>query len=34
VGQTVTAKNGKKYKYLGGNYNDIANSYQEVSGGE
>jgi hypothetical protein len=34
VGQTVTAKNGKKYKYLGGNYNDITNSYQEVSGGE
>lgn len=30
VGQTITAKNGKKYKYIGGNYNDIENSYMEV----
>lgn len=29
-GQVVTAKNGKKYKYVGGNYNDITNSYVEL----
>lgn len=36
VGQTIKATNGKSYKYLGGNYNDIANSYVEVksAGGE
>lgn len=32
-GQTVKAKNGKSYKYIGGNYNDIQNSYEEVSDG-
>lgn len=31
VGQIVKGKDGKNYKYIGGNYNDIANSYMEVS---
>lgn len=30
VGQTIKATNGKSYKYLGGNFNDITNSYMEV----
>jgi hypothetical protein len=30
VGQVVKGKNGKSYKYIGGNYNDIANSYMEL----
>lgn len=30
VGQTIKATNGKSYKYIGGNFNDIANSYTEV----
>lgn len=34
VGQVVTAKNGEKYKYLGGDYNDIQNSYEKISQGE
>ena len=34
VGQTVKGKNGKSYKYIGGNYNDIANSYMEVGSAE
>lgn len=29
-GQVVKAKNGKNYKYLGGNMNDIENSYMEM----
>jgi hypothetical protein len=33
VGQVVTAKNGKSYKYLGGDFNDIENSFQEVKNG-
>lgn len=34
VGQTVKGKNGKNYKYIGGNYNDITNSYMEVGSAE
>lgn len=30
-GQIVKAKNGKSYKYIGGDYNDITNSYVEVA---
>lgn len=33
VGQVIQGKNGKSYKYLGGNFNDIANSYMEVKVG-
>lgn len=33
VGQTLKAKNGKTYKYLGGDYNDISGSYQEIPSG-
>lgn len=33
VGQVVKAKNGKSYKYVGGNYNDISNSYMEIPSG-
>lgn len=29
VGQTIKAVNGKSYKYIGGNYNDISGSYME-----
>ena len=34
VGQVVKAKNGKSYKYLGGDFNDIEKSYQEVMNGK
>lgn len=34
VGQVVTAKNGEKYRYIGGDYNDIKNSYEKVTQGE
>ena len=34
VGSVVKAKNGKSYKYLGGDFNDIENSYMEVSSGK
>lgn len=34
VGQVVKAKNGKSYKYLGGDFNDISNSYTEVGSGK
>ena len=34
VGQVVKAKNGKSYKYLGGDFNDIEKSYQEVMSGQ
>lgn len=30
AGQTVKGKNGKSYKYLGGDYNDIEHSYMEL----
>lgn len=32
VGQIVQGKDGKNYKYLGGNYNDIVGSYEVVRG--
>lgn len=34
VNQIVKGVNGKSYKYIGGNYNDIANSYVEVPDGK
>lgn len=33
VGQVVKAKNGKSYKYIGGDFNNIKSSYMEVPSG-
>jgi hypothetical protein len=33
-GDSIKAKNGKTYKYIGGNFNDIERSYVEVSSGQ